>query len=810
MRVSYNWLKDYVDIDRDAYALAELITRAGVEIDSITPTNPGMSGLVVAQVVSCEPHPDSDHLNKCVVTTDGSNAVEVVCGAANVAQRQKVIFAQVGAILPGNFEIKATKLRGENSNGMICSMQELGIPEELVAPEDKDGIRVLPEDAPLGEDAIEYLGLNDYILELDLTPNRSDCLSVYNIAKEVGALLEKEVKAIETTPIEGDAIQEKIRVEIEDPDLCHRFTATMVEGVKVARSPIWMEHRLQCAGIRPISNLVDVTNYVMLELGQPLHAYDHQTLAGPSLNVRRAHDGETIVTLDEKERELPQDALLICDADRAVGIAGIMGGENTEIRPDTQDVLIESAYFQAQNVRRTSMALGLRSEASVRNEKGINIETVGLAGWRAAQLIADLTGGQLVPGQIDRYPTPHEPIIVTLAYDKARKVIGINLASDIMRGMLIRLGFQVETEDADSITVVVPAHRPDISIPEDLIEEIARLYGYDNIPATLPYGETTPGVLTHAQKVRQQVAHFLSHNGLHEVVSYSMVSARHNDLLCLAEDDIKRQQIVIANPLSEEMSVMRTTNLPGMLKICLDNLNHKNNDIALFEIATLFFGGEGLNAKDLADEREVLSLLMVGGSKNDWLGSRKEYDFYDLKGRIEHLLGHLGIKDYRFEPVTDQATWHPGRTARLIIHGEDAGLFGELHPLVCKNYHIKYKVYAAELKMESLITYGAGVACAEELVKFPPALLDFAFVVDKRVLAQSLIQTIQEVGTDLLKSVELFDVYEGPSLPAGKKSLAVGLRFQSDTETLSDQVVQEVSDRILQAVKEQWGAELRS
>ena len=485
MLVSYNWLKEYVDIEPSAEELAEIITRAGVEIAGVEPTNKGVKNVVVAKVLTCEDHPNSDHLHCCTVTTDGENVIKVVCGAPNVAAGQKVMFAQVGATLPGDVVITATKLRGEESNGMICSMQEIGVDEDLVAPADKDGIRVLPEDAPLGADVMDYLGMNDWVLDVDLTPNRSDCLSVYNIAREVGALLKKPVRPIEVTTTAGDEINGKMKVTIQAPELCHRFTGTMVTGAKVGRSPIWMEHRLQCAGMRPISNLVDITNYVMMELGQPLHAYDYTTLAGQEIIVRTAEAGEHITTLDGQDRALTDEMLLICDGERAIGIAGVMGGENTEIEDSTTEVMIESACFNAHNVRRTEVALNLRTEAAQRNEKGLDITTTPLAGWRAADLMVQTAGATLVQGQIDEYPTKHEPVVVSMKYQKANDVLGTDIPFAEMRGYLLDLGFEILEEDADGLTVKVPSHRPDISIQEDLIEEIARLYGLDNIPETL-------------------------------------------------------------------------------------------------------------------------------------------------------------------------------------------------------------------------------------------------------------------------------------------------------------------------------------
>lgn len=810
MRVSYNWLKDYVDIDVDVHALAELITRAGVEVEGIEATDKGISGVVVAEVLTCVDHPNSDHLHLCEVTTDGHNRIQVVCGAPNVAAGQKVLFAQVGATLPGGLTIRETTLRGEASSGMICSMQELGIPEELTSPEDKDGIRVLPADAPLGENAVQYMGLDDHIIEMDLTPNRSDCLSVYNIAREVAALLKKDIRPIQTEILPGTAIQDKISVAIADPDLCHRFTATMVTGAKVGRSPIWMEHRLQCAGIRPISNLVDVTNYVMLELGQPLHAYDHTTVAGPYIHVRRAQPDEVITTLDGQDRKLSGEMLLICDADRAVGIAGVMGGENTEIRATTQDVLIESAYFEPRNIRKTSLDLGLRSEASLRNEKGLNIETVGLAGWRAATLMCVVAGAQCVAGQVDAYPTPHEPVAITMRYAKANDVLGTQIEAATMREILLSLGFVVLEENDLALTVQVPPHRPDISIPEDLVEEIARLYGYDNIPETLPYGASTPGVLTKQQRLTQHIKHTLAGLGLHEVVTYSMVSARHADMLRWTEHDPRREQIPISNPLSEEMAYMRTSNLPGLLTAAANNVNHQMHNLAFFELSKLFFNKAAVSPDNLATEVDVISLLLSGHTPEDWTGRQTAYDFYYLKGVVEALLKSLGITDYDFEALSNDPTWHPGRTARLLVQGQDIGVLGAIHPLVQQAYHLKAETFAAEIHLDRLFELGGGVHHIQALPKFPPAMRDFAFVVDDSMPASAVLDAIWQAEAKWLEQVALFDVYSGASLPANKKSLAVALRFQSDSETLSDDAVQKQADRILAHVKQTCGAELRS
>lgn len=810
MLVSYNWLKEYVDIEPSAYELAEIITRAGVEIGGVEPTNKGVQGVVVAKVLTCGDHPNSDHLHVCTVTTDGSNEIKVVCGAPNVAAGQKVMFAQVGATLPGDIVIKATKLRGEESNGMICSMQEIGVEEDLVAPADKDGIRVLPEDAPLGADVMEYLGMNDWVLDVDLTPNRSDCLSVYNIAREVGALLKKPVKPITITTSEGDEINDKMKVTIQAPELCHRFTGTMVTNAKIGRSPIWMEHRLQCAGMRPISNLVDITNYVMMELGQPLHAYDYTTLAGSEIVVRTAAPGEHITTLDGQDRALTEEMLLICDGERAIGIAGVMGGENTEIEDTTETVMIESACFNAHNVRRTEVALNLRTEAAQRNEKGIDITTTPIAGWRAANLMCETAGATLVKGQIDEYPTKHEPVVVSMKYQKANDVLGTEIPFADMRGYLLDLGFEIVEEDADGLTVKVPSHRPDISIQEDLIEEIARLYGLDNIPETLPYGATNPGVLTPAQRLTDHIKTTLAGLGLDEIVTYSFISKKHCDLLRWAEDDVRRQQIPISNPLSEEISVMRTSLLPCMLSTMRSNVSHHQQDLAFFEASTVFSSDHVLTMDNLAKEEQHLVIGLTGQTAKDWAGSQKAYDFYYLKGIIENLLTSLHITQWHVEAVTDDPTWHPGRTAALYIGDTYAGVFGEVHPLVVKNYDLKAPVYAAELALDALIGIGEVVPVYEPTPIYPAMPRDLAVVVAKEMEVGKLEAAIRGAEPKYLKKIDVFDVYEGIQVGMDKKSVAFSLVFQSENQTLTDDLVQVEMDKIIAALERECQGQLRA
>lgn len=810
MQVSFNWLKEYVDIDITVTELQELMTKAGVTIEHVEPTNKGVTKVVTAKVLEKVKHPDAEKLSICQVTTDGETTMQVVCGAPNVAAGLVIPFALPGATLPGGVKIKKAKLRGAESNGMICSAKELGIDPDQIPPEQKDGILIMPDDTPLGIDACEVLGLNDYILELDLTPNRSDCLSVINIAREIGALLDKPVRLPEITFGEtAEDIHDLAQVEIAAPELCHRYTAKMVKGIKIQPSPFWMQHRLQCAGMRPINNIVDVTNYIMMELGQPLHAFDHQEIAGHKITVRRAAADEKIVTLDSNERQLTDQMLLICDDNRAVGIAGVMGGENTEVTDQTTDVFIEAAYFDPTSVRRTSTQLGLRSEASIRFEKGINMETVSYAADRAAQLMQQLGGGVIVGGQIDEYPTVHEKVYVTLRLAQVNEVLGTDISDTEIKDILTRLDFVITADDAEAITVLVPPYRPDVTIAEDLIEEVARLHGYDNIPSTLPYGASSRGELTPGQKLRDALIGKLAALGLNEIVTYSFINKNNDDKMLYAADDLRRNSVPIMNPLSEEQGHMRTSILPGILLTMANNINHRNEDLAFFEIGKVFLLEGQIKPETLANERWTLGIALRGKTASTWQHGSIEYDFYYLKGIIENLMAELKMDNVTYAPCRDNSIYHPGRAAYLAVDGQQMGVFGELHPQIADNYGLKGRVYAAEIDVEALIAHGVGKRMVTPLPKFPAVTRDLAVVVKEDVAASDLLACIKEAGGTLLSDVRIFDVYQGGQIVTGHKSIAFALTFQADDKTLTDAEVNTVYDNIYGTLKEKFTAVLR-
>ena len=808
MQVSYNWLKEYVDIDLTAEALAEVMTRAGVAVEHVIPTNKGVSGVIAALVLDKTPVPDT-HLNLCHVTTDGENNIQVVCGAPNVAAGQKVPFATVGAQLPGDVKIKKAKLRGVESNGMICSAKELGIDPEQIPPEQKEGILVLPEDTVLGTPITEILGLDDYILELDLTPNRSDCLSVLNIAREIGALLGKEVRLPQPAyTSDQDDVNSLVQVEIAAPELCHRYAGKMIRGVKIQPSPFWMQHRLQCAGMRPINNIVDVTNYVMMEYGQPLHAFDYHELADHRIQVRKAAADEKIVTLDSQNRQLNDEMLLICDGARAVAVAGVMGGENTEVTDNTTDVFIEAAYFQPTSVRRTSTKLGLRSEASIRFEKGINMETVLTAAERAAQLMQLTGGGVVVGGAIDNYPTRHEAVTIDLQLEKVNALLGTDISDARIKEILESLNFHILKDTGAAITVEVPGYRPDCSIPEDLVEEVARIYGYDAIPQTLPYGASSRGVLTPAQKIRDTVVSKLAGLGLCEVMNYSFINKNNDEKLNYPQDDVRRNSIPILNPLSEEQGHMRTSIVPGLLNTILFNHNRRNEDIAIFELGKIFLLEGELRPDTLAHEKWTLGIALKGKTAQTWKQSGVEYDFYYLKGIVEELLAELKISDAAYVPCKDNSIYHPGRAAYLYLSGQKAGVFGEVHPAIADHYGLEDRIYVAEIDVDVLIAVGTGAIQVKSLPKFPASTRDMAVVVSEAVAASDLEKAIWETGCELLSDVKIFDVYQGGQIAEGYKSIAFALTFQAD-RTLTVEEVGAEYDRIFGTLQQKFDASMR-
>jgi len=811
MQVSFNWLKEYVDIDICPEELADKLTNAGVAVENIEYLNKGIKNVVVARVLEAEKHPNAEKLSLCQVTTDGENRFQVVCGAPNVRAGQKVPFALIGARLPGNFKIKKAKLRGTESQGMICSAQELGMDIESLAPDQREGILVLDKSAPLGDDIVQFLGLDDCILNFDLTPNRSDCLSVINIARDIAAILGKEVKLPEIKFAEIDKkVEEVAEIKIEAPELCRRYVARVIEGVEIKPSPQWLQHKLRCAGMRSINNVVDITNFVLLEMGQPLHAFDYYFLKEGKIIVRQAHAKEKIRTLDEVERELTEDMLLITDPEKAVAIAGVMGGKNSEVKENTTTVLIESAYFDPTSIRRTSTRLGLRSEASIRFEKGINIETTVDAANRAAQLMQQLGGGQILKGVIDNYPNPLKRPIIDLELAKVNKVLGTDIDFAKIKNILTDLNFAILKDTENIITVEVPPYRPDVTIAEDLIEEVARIYGYDNIPTTLPYGATSKGQKTAEQKLRDKILDILAARGLHEVINFSFINKTNFDKLLLSNEDSRRKAIPVLNPLSEEHGFMRTSLLPGLFDTLQRNINRRNENLGIYELGKVYLPRNLSEKAGLPEEKWILGIALRGILLSDWQEKGKAVDFYYLKGIVEDLFSQLNIEQVTFKPFQNNPSYHPGRTANIYIEDKLVGILGEVHPRVAENYDLPQRNYVAELDVDILLKMGQGTVRFKQLPKFPAVNRDLAIVVKDEIAASDIMNTICEQGGELLVDVQIFDLYKGNQVSKGHKSIAFSLTFQAEDRTLTDKEINEIHERIEKTLSDKYAATLRA
>lgn len=809
MNVSYQWLKSLVPVDWSPEELADRLTFVGLSVEGIEYFNKGIKNVVVAQIKSVENHPDPKHTkwHVCKVDAGQGEDLTIVCGAPNVRVGIKVPLAMIGADLPGGFHIEAADKAGVTSAGMLCSVRELQIPEGLATAESDDGIFILPDDLTVGEDIVTALDLDDAILEFELTPNRADCLSVINVAREVAAISGKPLTLpeINLPKAEGN-IRDMAKVEVEDKDLCPRYTAKMVKNIQIGPSPLWMRHRLAAAGIRSISNIVDISNYVMLEMNQPSHTFDYDTIGGHQIIVRRAEEGEKITTLDDQERNLTHDMLLICDGEKAIGIAGVMGGQNTEITENTKNILIECAYFYPKSIRLTSRGLGLPSEAAARFEKGIDIEAAERASNRICQLLCELAGGTLVEGTIDSYEGTFEETKVDLIFDHARSTIGVEIEDEAMVKMMDSLAFRYEAIEG-GIRVTIPHYRVDIEREVDLIEEVARLNGYDKIPATLPSGKMTEGKKNKRQKITDKVRSIMVSMGFDELVTYSFMNKKHYDNLLLPEDDVRRNSVKIMNPFSDEQGVVRTLILPSVISVAARNMSRRNLDLSIFEIAS---GYAPIDSEKLPQEKPMLTALVSGEFNKGWNGEKAVKDFYYMKGVLEQLLASLRIDGLTVSTDHIEPFLHPGRGCDVLIDGKTIGYLGELHPVVAVNYELPQKAVVFELDMSTLIELADKEIVYEAISKFPAVEIDLAFVADKGLEAGKIEGAIEEVGGEYLKQIELFDIYEGDRIENGKKSLAYNLVFQAQERTLKAEEVSAVVETIKETLNQKFGIVLRS
>ncbi|MGB9813382.1 MAG: phenylalanine--tRNA ligase subunit beta [Thermovenabulum sp.] len=797
MLFSMNWAKDFINIKDDAESIAKKLTMVGFNAASVEHLGKEIKGVFIGQILEITNHPEADRLRIAKVDIK-DRILTIITAAKNIKKGDKVVVAVPGAELFNGKKIGKMEFYGVVSEGMLCSASELGMDDHGLPEEMREGLLILPQDAPVGADFKEYFPLEDSVIEFELTPNRPDCFSILGIAREIAAVYNEKLEypSISLKEEGSGEIHKKIKIDIKDKDLCFRYVARIIEDIKVGPSPLWLQRRLQACGVRPINNIVDVTNYVMLELGQPLHAFDYEKIKGREIIVRRAQKGETIKTLDGRLRELNEEILVIADKERPLAIAGIMGGENSEIKENTKTVLLESAVFYGPNIRRTGRTLGLRTEASVRFEKGLDPEIALLASERACELIEKLGIGRVAKGYIDVYPNPQEKVRLKLDYDKINKLLGTNIPLEKMIEILVKLNFKVEKND--EIYVEAPSYRKDITCTADIAEEIARVYGYDNIPSSLPSNISTIGKIKKFHRLKSKIENILICNGFSEVYNYSIINPKMMDMVKAPEEHEHKRLISIINPLSEEMSVLRTTLIPGIVDVVKYNINQKIDEVKVFEIGKTYHP-KSLPLKELPVEKTRIALGLYG----------KDYDFYEIKRVLETVFFALRVKDAKFKK-TEYYALHPGRSAAFYIDDDLIGVVGELHHDVAENYCLEGKrIYVAEIDFDLLIEKSDEVIQYTPLPKFPPAERDLAFVLDDDVPVAEVIEAIKEVSRPLLERIELFDIYKGEKIPAGKKSVAFSLTFRSYERTLKDEEVNELQEKIISIVEERFGGKLR-
>ena len=789
-----SWFGDYTDISGiTPKEYNEAITMTGSKVETIENMGADIKNVVTGKILEVSDHPDSDHMVICKVDV-GDEVLQIVTGAPNVKVGQIVPVAKNDSYLPGGVHIKTGKLRGVESYGMLCSHEELGLTEADLSWEPEYGILILPEDTKVGMDIKDFFGLNEDVVEFEITSNRPDCFSVIGLARETAATFKRPFSVKKPTFTENsEDIKDTISVTIENPDKCLRYTAKMIKNVKIGPSPAWMVHRLKAAGIRSINNIVDITNYILLEYGQPMHAFDLRHLDGGKIIVRNAANGEVIKTLDEQDRTLSSDDLVIADSTKAVAIAGVMGGFNSEIEPDTTTVIFESATFDAVSVRLTAQKAGLRTEASSRYEKGLDYNNTVPAIERACQLVEELGCGEVVGGMIDVLGNVKDKAPIKFRPERINAFLGIDISKEEMAGYLEAIEIKV---DLDKMEITPPSFRPDLEAEADIAEEVARFYGYNNIPTTLISGEATKGGYSPLQVFRNDLSASLVAQGMYEAFTYTFTSPQVFDRLCLAEDSPLRNTIKIRNPLGEDSSIMRTTTLASMLGALSYNYNHKNQEAKLFEITKVYIPTE---AGKLPDEPEKLVMGMYGNG----------VDFFDIKGILEASIDSLNMKGISFRQLTDNPSFHPGRTAEILAGDKVIGVVGEIHPDVLENFEIETPCYVAEIDLLGMFeTVDANVKYTQ-LPKFPAAERDIAVLVDKDVAVGDLEATMIKASGALLDSIKLFDVYEGDRIPEGKKSVAFAISFRSPDRSLTGDEVNKVFNKIVKDLQYKNNAQLR-
>lgn len=810
MQVSIKWLKDYIDFTETPEQLADKLTMAGIPVENVVDPGEGLEKVVTGRIEKLEPHQNSDHLQICTMNVGLAENIIIVTGAQNVAEGQVVPVAMVGAHLPNGMKISKGKLRGVASSGMLCSAQELKLDLEKLPEEQKTGIFILPSDTPVGIPAKDVLGLNDVVLEFELTANRADCFSVFGLVREIAAITGNKPHFPEIKVNEDDntKLNDIFSVEIADPDLCSRFSTRMLKNVKIGPSPEWMQQRLEGAGIRSINNVVDVTNFVMIELGHPMHAYDYDKITGKKLIARRAIEGEELHTLDDTSRKAKGEMLVIADSEKAAGLAGIMGGFETEITDTTTTVVLESADFYGPCIRRTARACGLSSEASGRFERGVDSETTIKALDRAAQLLQEMGACTVCEGIVDVYPNPKQANYVTFTPEQINNHLGTNIAKDVMFNIITSVGFDVTKDENDEITVKVPSWRNDVTCMADISEEIARLHGFDKIKSTLPNGVSMQGTQSAKQTFIDKVKASLSSQGLYETISFALTNEETFNKLNIPQDSPLRKAVPIMNPLSDEYPLVRTTLLSSIFDNLARNLARKNDDVALFEVGSVFFP-KALPVTELPDEVVKIAGAITGRrNAQGWNQTNDMVDFYDAKGIIEELLANLRVTRYTVETGTHYAM-HPGKTA-LFKKGRDViATVGEVHPAVLSAYGITKPVYIFELDATIVMKYMAKDLKYKALPKYPATSRDLAMLVDVDVNAADIEKAMTKAAGQNLTQITLFDVYTGKQVEEGKKSLAFSLTFQSNDKTLTDAEIDPAIEKIVAKLQKDFNANLR-
>ncbi len=805
MNTTLSWIKAYVpELDVTAQEYTDAMTLTGTKVEGFVRADEDLEKIVIGQIEKIERHPDADKLIICQVNI-GTETIQIVTGAPNVHEGDKipvvldggrVAGGHDGKMTPGGIKIKKGKLRGIESNGMMCSIEELGSSREMYPEAPEYGIYIFPEDAQVGSDAIKALGLDDVNFEYEITSNRVDCFSVIGIAREAAATFRKEFIPPVVTPTgNNEDAHDYVKVTVKDPDLCPRYCARMVKNIKIAPSPKWMQRRLAAAGIRPINNLVDITNYVMEEYGQPMHAFDYDQIAGHEIIVRRAEAGEKFVTLDGQQRQMDENVLMICDGEKSIGIAGIMGGENSMITDDVKTMMFEAACFDGTNIRLSAKRIGLRTDASGKFEKGLDPNNAEAAINRACQLIEELGAGEVVGGMVDVYSKKKEPVRVKFEPDKINALLGTDISAEEMLGYFAAVDLEY---DAQTNEVIAPTFRHDIFRTADLAEEVARFYGYDNIPTTLPSGEATTGKKPMKMRIEDMAREIAEFCGFSQGMCYSFESPKVFDKLLLPEDSSLRRAVQISNPLGEDFSIMRTISLNGMLSSLAFNYNHRNKNVRLYELGNIYLPKQ-LPLTELPDERMKFTLGFYGDG-----------DFFTMKGVIEEFLEKVGMKGKKtYDPTDKKPFLHPGRQADVIYQGKTIGFLGEVHPAVMDNYGLGEKTYVAVLDMPQIVEMASFDRKYTGIARYPAVTRDISMIVPKEISAGAIEAVIEQRGGKLLEGYHLFDIYEGAQILSGFKSMAYSISFRANDRTLEESDITAAMKKIWNGL-EALGIEIRS